>query len=151
MRALLVWVGCCLVVTNTVGILLVKHCGANPNAPMWTNLATFAFNWDSLILIVLGAIVIRDTLSPRWQRQYPTRSFDEFLAERRRCRRIAAAAAALSERSHLYCCEDETLGWASAPRPRRPSPTGTRSRARAASPAPAPAADAPPPPRSAPS
>ena len=148
-RALLVWVGCCLVVTNTVGILLVKHCGANPNAPMWTNLATFAFNWDSLILIVLGAIVIRDTLSPRWQRQYPTRSFDEFLAERRRRRRIAAAAAALSERSHLYCCEDETLGWASAP---AAAPVADEANplagASGVADAPAPAADAPPPPRS---
>ena len=150
-RALLVWVGCCLVVTNTVGILLVKHCGANPNAPMWSNLATFAFNWDSFILIVFGAIVIRETLAPRWQRQYPSRSFDEFLAERRRRRRLAAAAAVLSERSHLYCCEDETLGWASAP---TAAPDADEANPLAGAgnvadaPTPAADADAPPPPRS---
>lgn len=70
--------------SNVVGTILIAEFHVNPNAPMYTNVATVIYNWCGSFLTLPWIAFVKLYLAPRYEKAFPRRSFDEFLDERKR-------------------------------------------------------------------
>ena len=98
-RVALLGLGVVMCASNGLGVYLIAACGVDPNAPVYSSVATVVYNWCGLLLTLLWAAAVKAAVAPALEKRHPKRSFVDFLAERKR-RRLPRRTAAPDPPGH---------------------------------------------------